>query len=334
MALFARKLAIDLGSANAVFYLKGKGVILDEPSVVAINYWEKKAIAAGSEAKGFMGKTPKHIKSFRPLKDGFTFDLPSTKIMLGEFYKKIFGKKNMNSKAVLIVPTTITAAEKKAIKEVIEGVGCSKIFFLAESMAAALGAGLDISENRGRIIINIGGSTCEIAVIINSTVTFSRMTSFAGDAIDDAIIKHLRNKHGVHIGENTAEKCKQTIGSLLPDSDSSFLLTGKDMQTNAPRPVMVESRELKQAIREPLDILENFLRDSFDKIAVQHIKEAREDGVLLVGGGSLLPGIDVFLSEKLGVKIVRDKEPLRTVIKGGGVALERRRKYRKLFMKK
>lgn len=333
MALFGKKLAIDLGSANSLFYLKGSGVILDEPAAVAINYWEKKAIAVGNEAKGFMGRTPQHIKAFRPLKDGLMADFSSAKAMLAEFYKKIFSKRNMKSKAIFIVPTAITADEKKGIREAAKEVGCSKVYFLSEAMAAALGAGLDISENRGRLIINIGGSTCEIAVIINSTVTFSRITSFAGDAVDDAIIKHLKENYGAHIGEYTAEKCKEAIGSALPLPGQTFSLTGKDMVTNAPKALEVESAALQQAISEPLEVLENFLRESLSKIAAQHIKDAREDGALLVGGGSLLRGIDTFLTERLGIKIVRDNEPLRTVIKGGGVALERRRKYRKIFMK-
>ncbi len=333
MALFAKKLAIDLGSANTLFYMKGRGIILDEPAVVAINYWDKKTIAVGSEAKGFMGRTPQHIKAFRPLKDGIMVDFTSTKLMLAEFYQKIFSQKKMKSTVVFIVPTAISEAEKKGIREAGKELGCSKILFLSEAMAAALGAGLDITANRGRVIINIGGSTCEIAVIINSTVTFSRFTSFAGDAFDDAIIKHLKNKYGVHIGENTAEKCKQTIGSALPQVEGSFSLTGKDMQTNAPRPIEVESAGVHQAISEPLEVIENFLSESLTKIGSQHIKDAREDGALLVGGGSLLPGMKNFLTDMLGIKIVLDSEPLRTVIKGGGIALERRRKYRKLFMK-
>ncbi len=333
MAIFAQKLAIDLGTANTLVYKKGTGVILDEPAVIAFNYWDKKAIAVGTEAKGFMGRTPQHIKAFRPLKDGLMVDFSSTKVMLAEFYKKIFDKKNMKSKAVFIVPSSITEEEKRGFREAGREVGCSKIFFLSEAIAAALGAGFDISENRGRVIINIGGSTCEVAVIINSTVTFSRVTSFAGDAVDDAIINHLKEKYGVHIGENTAEKCKKAIGSALPQPGSSFLLTGKDMKTNAPRPIEVERAGLQEAISEPLGVLENFIKDSLAKIASQHMKEAREDGALLVGGGSLLPGIDIYLEEKLGLKLLRDVEPLRTVIKGGGVALERRRKYRKVFMK-
>jgi rod shape-determining protein MreB len=334
MPFFARKMAIDLGSANTLVYLKGSGVILDEPAVVAINYWDKKAIAVGTEAKGFMGRTPQHIKAFRPLKAGFMVDGPSTQHMLAEFYLKIFGKKSMKSKAIFVVPTAITPEEKKALRAVAAEVGCVKVSFLAEAMAAALGAGIDPRENRARIIINIGGNICEIAVVINATVTFSRITSFAGDAVDDAIIKHLKESYGVHIGENMAEKCKKAIGAALSQDFAPFLLTGKDMQTNGPRPVSVEARALQQAIMEPLEVLEKFLAESLAKIAAQHRKEAREDGVLLVGGGSLLPGLDFYLSEKLGIRIHRDSEPLRTAIKGAGLALEKRRKYRKLFMKK
>lgn len=333
MAFFLKKLAIDIGAANTLIYSKGQGVILDEPAFIAINYWDKKAIAVGAEAKGFMGRTPLHKKSFRPLKDGILFDIPATKIMFTEFYKKIFRKKYIKSAVVFIVPTAISEREKKGIKEAAKEVGAKKIFFLPEAMAAALGANFDVSENKGRLIINIGSSTCEIAVVINSTVTFSKVTSFAGDAIDDAIIKHLKDTYGVHIGENMAEKCKQAIGSALPHSGQFFPLMGKDIQTNAPRLIEVESKGLHQAINEPLEVLGDFLKDSFTKIGSQHIKDSSEDGVLLVGGGSLLPGIEKFLTNKLGVKIVLDKEPLRTVIKGGGMVVERRRKYRKLFLK-
>lgn len=332
MAIFAKKMAIDLGTANTRAYIKGQGIVLDEPSVVAINYWEKKAIAVGHEAKGFMGRTPQHIKAFRPLKNGFMADFASTKFMFAEFYKNIFSKKNMKSKVVFIVPTACTDEEKKKIKKAAKGVGCSKIYFLPEPMAAALGAGFDISENRGRVIINIGGSSCEVAVIINSTVTFSAVTSFAGDAIDDAIIKHLKDEYGVHIGEYTAEKCKESIGSALPQEGHSFSLTGKDMITNAPKAIEVESGTLGQAISEPIGVLENFIRDAFKKMAAQHMKDAREDGVLLVGGSSLLSGIDSFLTDKLGIPVIKDKEPLLTVIKGGGMAVERRGKYRKIFV--
>ncbi|MEN8257117.1 MAG: rod shape-determining protein MreB [Thermodesulfobacteriota bacterium] len=333
MPIFKKKLAIDLGTANTLVYMKGTGIILNEPSVVAINYLEKKAIAIGHEAKGFMGRTPQHIKSFRPLKDGLMVDFTSTKVMLAEFYKKISSNKKMKSKAVFVVPTAITDEEKKAIRGAAKEVGCSKVFFLSEAMAAALGAGLDISENRGRLIINIGGSTCEVAVIINSTVSFSRVTSFAGDAIDDAVIRHLRDEYGVHIGEYTAEKCKENIGSALPEAGKSFSLTGKDIQTNAPRPIEVDSVGLGQAISEPLEVLENFIKDSFTKIGAQHMKDAMEDGVLLVGGGSLLSGLKTFLTDKLGIPVVQDKEPLVTVVKGGGIAIDRKYKYRKIFIK-
>ncbi|MDR9501940.1 MAG: rod shape-determining protein [Desulfurivibrionaceae bacterium] len=333
MAFFRKKLAIDLGSANTLFYLKGKGVILAEPAVVAINYWEKKAVAVGHKAKGFMGRTPQHIKAFRPLKDGFMADLTSTMVMLAQFYEKIFNHKKRKSKWVLIVPTAITAETKKEIRESARGVGCSKISFLSESMAAALGAGFDVKANRGRIIINIGGAICEIAVIINGTVTFSRVTSFAGDALDDAVIKHLKEKYGVHISENMAEKCKHAIGSALPQIRDVFPLIGKDMKTNVPRALEVKALELQQAIREPLDVLKNFLKECLAAISAAHIKDAREDGILLVGGGTLLPGLDTFLTAELGFAMVRDKEPLLTVIKGGGIALERPLKYRKIFMK-
>ena len=332
MAIFKKKLAVDLGSANILVHQKGKGIILNEPAVVAINYWEKKAIAVGHEAKGFMGRTPQHIKSFRPLKNGFMGDFSSTKTMLAEFYKKIFTKK-LKSKAVLVVPTAITEDEKKGLRKAAKEVGCTKVFFLAEAMAAALGAGLDVTKNRGRLVINIGGSTCEIAVVINSTVTFSRVTSFAGDAVDDAIIKHLKDDYGVHIGENTAEKCKEFIGSAQPREGLTFSLTGKDMQTNSPRPIEVESGGLSKAISEPLEVLENFLKESLDKIGSQHMKDAVEDGALLVGGGSLLSDIDSYLTKRLGIAMVRDAEPLLTVVKGGGLAIDRRRKHRKLFMK-
>ncbi len=333
MPIFKKKLAVDLGTANTLVYIKGKGIILNEPSVVAINYWEKKAIAIGDEAKRFMGRTPQHIKSFRPLKDGLMVDFKSTKVMLAEFFKKISNKKKIKSKAVFVVPTVIKNDEKKAIRAAAKEVGCSKVFFLPEPMAAALGAGFDVSENRGRLIINIGGSTCEVAVVINSTVSYSRVTSFAGDAIDDAIIKHLRDEHGVHIGEYTAEKCKEAIGSCIPMAGKTFSLNGKDMETNAPRPIEVDSMGLGKAIREPLEVIENFIKDSLKKIGSQHLKDAKEDGALLVGGGSLLSGMDTFLTEKLGVEVKRDPEPLLTVVKGAGIAIDRRFKCRKLFIK-
>lgn len=332
--MFAKKMAVDLGSANTLLYQKSKGIILAEPSVVAINYWDKKAIAVGKEAKGFMGRTPKHIKSFRPLKDGLLVDFKAATFMLEEFFKKINGKKNSASQCVFTVPTAISPDEKKALGQAGWKVGCKKLFFLPEVMAAALGAGLDVGANRGRLIINIGGSTCEVAVVINSTVTFSRVTSFAGDAVDDAIIKHLREEHGVHIGENTAEKCKIAIAAAEAEPGISFSLTGKDMKSNAPRHIEVESGALGRAISEPLHVLADFIRDSLATIAAQHRKDAKEDGILLVGGGSLLSGLESFLKKRLGLEIVRDNEPLTTVIRGAGMVVDKRRKYRKLLLKK
>lgn len=331
---FKKNIGLDLGTSNTRIYIEDKGVILNEPSVVAYNLWEKKVIAVGLKAKEYIGRTPQHIKTVYPLRDGMIIDFKNAKAMLKVFFK--ISKKEekiLKSKILIAVPSSITEVEKKAVREALKEVGCGKVFFIPSPLAAALGAGIDITENKGNIIVNLGGGVCEIAVIINSTVVFSNIIRIAGTEIDEEIIRAIHTEYGAEIGEITAEKCKISIGSAMPLGwvDSSHVIMAKDIYTNASKELTINTEKLCNAIQDPIHSIVNLIVHSLDIIPAAHIKDAREKGITLVGGTSLLKGLDTLLEKKTGLTFHTDPDPLLTVIKGCGKTIQSWRKYKKLF---
>ncbi len=332
---FRENIGLDLGTSNTRIYIESKGLILNEPSVLAYNLWEKKVIAVGNKAKQYIGRTPQHIKTIYPLRDGMIIDFENAKAMLKAFFKSIHkDRKFLKSKMVMTVPSSITDIEKKAIREAIREVGGGKVFFLPASIAAALGVGIDIHENRGNIIINLGGGVCEIAVIINSTVVFSKIIRIAGIDIDNEIIGSIHREYRADIGENTAEKCKIAIGSAMKLGwvDPTYTIMAKDVFTNASKELSIDTEKLCDAVKEPIYSIVNLVKNALDIIPASHLKDAQDRGITLVGGTSLLKGLDTLLEKETGISFNVAPNPLLTVIKGCGKTLKSIRKNKKLFI--
>lgn len=334
--MFSRKnIGLDIGTSNTRIFIEGKGVILDEPSVLAYNLWEKKVIAVGDKAKQYIGRTPQQIKTIYPLRDGMIIDFKNFKLLLKAFLKKIKkGKKILKGKIVLTVPSAITDVEKKAIREAVREVGGGKVFFLPTAIAAALGTGIDINENSGNIIINLGGGVCEMAVIINSTVVFSEISRIAGNEIDEEIIRAIHDEYKAEIGENTAEKCKKNIGSAMKLGwvDVNHKILAKDVYTNASKELTIDTDKLSDAIKEPISSIVNFVKKCIDIIPASHLKDAEKKGITLVGGTSLLRGLDTLLGRETGFTFNVAQSPLLTIVKGSGVTLKSLRKFKKSFV--
>jgi rod shape-determining protein MreB len=333
--LFRTNIGLDLGTSNTRIYIEGRGLVLDEPSVVAYNLWEKKVIAVGDKAKQYVGRTPQQIKTIYPLRDGMIIDFKNAKSMIKVFLKNVHkGRKLLKPKIVITVPSSITDVEKKAIRDAVSEVGGGKVFFMPAVIAAALGAGVDINENNGNIIVNLGGGVCEIAVIINSTVVFSEIIRIAGTEIDEEIKNAIRDEYNADIGKNTAEKCKIAIGSAMNTGwvDPSYTIMAKDIYTNASKEFVIDTEKLCEAIQEPVHSIINLVEKGLDVIPANHLKDAENKGLILVGGTSLLNGLDVLLETKTGFDFRVAPDPLLTVIKGCGSILKSIKKYKNVFI--
>ena len=335
-SVFSRgHIGLDLGTSNTRIFIEDKGIILNEPSVLAYNIWEKKVIAVGDKAKKYIGRTPQQIKTIYPLRDGMIIDFKNFKAMLKAFFKKVKKRKKiLKSKIVLTVPSAITDVEKKAMSEAVREVGGGKVLFLPAPIAAALGTGIDITENSGNIVINLGGGVSEVAVIINSTVVFSEISRIAGTEIDEEIIRAIHKEYKAEIGENTAEICKKSIGSAMNLGwvDTSHTLLAKDVYTNASKELVIETEKLCKAINEPISSIVNLVKKCIDIIPAGHLKDAEKKGITLVGGTSLLQGLDTFLSNETGFTFKVAPDPLLTIINGCGMTLNSLRKYKKVFV--
>ena len=332
---FRTNIGLDLGTSNTRIYIEGKGVVLDEPSVVAYNLWEKKVIAVGNKAKQYIGRTPQQIKTIYPLRDGMIIDFKNTKAMIKIFLGNINnGKKLLKPKIIITVPSSITNVEKKAIRKAVQEVGGGKVFFMPAVIAAALGAGVNISENIGNIVVNLGGGVCEIAVIINSTVVFSEIIRIAGNEIDEEIKNAIRDEYNADIGENTAEKCKIAIGSAINTGwvDFSYTIMAKDIFTKGSKEFVIDTWKLCKAIQEPVNSIVNMVINGLDIIPANHLKDARQNGLILVGGTSLLKGMDVLLEKETGFDFHVVSNPLLTVIEGCGSILKTIGHYKNVFI--
>ncbi|OKY73604.1 MAG: rod shape-determining protein [Desulfobulbaceae bacterium DB1] len=334
-ALFSKNMAMDLGTANTLIYVKGQGIVLNEPSVVAYNTYSKEILAVGKSAKKYLGRTPQHISAVRPMKDGVIADFVVTQAMIRHFFLKIQRMSRFfKPKVVICVPTGITQVEKKAVVEAAEEVGCGKVYLIEEPMAAAIGAGLDVSENRGRMIIDIGGGTTEVAVITMSSVAYCESIKVAGDELNEAIIRHLLTKHKIYIGENSAEKCKIEIGSALDTHGyfDSYSLIGKDALTSNPKEVSLTSEEIRTALREPVKAIVEAVRRALEKTPTELVTDIYEEGIYMAGGGSLLRGLDKLIERETKIDCHLTSDPLLAIAMGSGIALENLKGYRKVFI--
>jgi rod shape-determining protein MreB len=324
-ALWSQDMAIDLGTANTLVVLKGRGVVLNEPSVVAIisEHGKKTVLAVGDEAKTMLGRTPGNIQAIRPLKDGVIADFIVTEEMIKHFIKKVHVKNTFANPRILIcVPTGSTPVERKAIQDSALAAGARRVQLIEEPIAAAIGAGLPISEATGSMIVDIGGGTTEIAVMSLGGVVFSKSLRVAGDAMDGAIINYMRKKFNLLIGESTAEKIKKEIGTAIPTSNNIFLMKGRDIRTGTPKEISLTEEDACEALMPILIQILAAIKDALESTPPELSADLVDMGLVLTGGGALLKNIDKLISKDTGLPVTIADKPLECVAIGTGKALE------------
>ena len=326
---FSNDLAIDLGTANTLVYASGRGIVLNEPSVVALRNANGKpgkiVVAVGHDAKAMLGRTPGTIDAIRPLKDGVIADFIVTEAMLQFFLKKAHGSQYIrpSPRVLVAVPYGSTQVERRAIRESAEGAGARKVFLIQEPMAAAIGAGLPVHEARGSMVVDIGGGTSEVAVISLNGIVYGVSIKVGGDTFDESIISYVRRNYGILIGEPTAEKIKHEIGRAYPgESVEEISVKGRNLSEGIPRTFTLNSNEILDALQEPLQQIANTLKSALEQTPPELGSDIAEKGIVLTGGGALLGGIDKLLMEETGLPVILADEPLTCVAKGGGKVLE------------
>jgi rod shape-determining protein MreB len=323
--LWSQDMAIDLGTANTLVVLKGQGVVLNEPSVVAIinEMGKKTVLAVGDEAKTMLGRTPGNIQAIRPLKDGVIADFIVTEEMIKHFIKKVHVKNTFANPRILIcVPTGSTPVERKAIQDSALAAGARRVQLIEEPIAAAIGAGLPISEATGSMIVDIGGGTTEIAVMSLGGVVFSKSLRVAGDAMDGAIISYMRKKFNLLIGESTAEKIKKEIGTAIPTSNNIFLMKGRDIRTGTPKEISLTEEDACEALMPILSQMLAAIKEALENTPPELSSDLVDMGLVLTGGGALLKNIDKLISKDTGLPVTIADHPLECVAVGTGKALE------------
>jgi rod shape-determining protein MreB and related proteins len=323
MLSFSKKIGIDLGTANILVYEKGKGIVLQEPSVVAMERDSKKVLAVGTEARRMLGRTPGNIVAIRPLKDGVIADFEVTELMLKHFITKVI-KKNIFFKPIIMVciPAGITGVEKRAVMEASMQVGARKIFLIEEPLAAAIGAGLPIDEPSGSMIIDIGGGTAEIAVLSLGGIVVSESLRMGGDHFDEAMIRYVRDKYNLIIGERTAEEIKFSIGSAYVEENMEYEVRGRDIMTGLPKNLIINSEETTKAFNEPIISIIEAVKKVLEQTPPELASDIMDRGIIITGGGSLLKGFDKLLSQETNIPVFLADDPLACVAKGTGYALE------------
>lgn len=322
--LFSRDMGIDLGTANTLVYVKGKGIVLQEPSVVALQRETGEVIAVGDEAKQMVGKTPGSIVAVRPLKDGVIADFDVTESMLRHFINKAHRKRGLFRPRVVVgVPTGVTEVEKRAVIDASLQAGAREAYLIEEPMAAAIGAGLPVYEPTGNMVVDIGGGTTEIAVISLGGIVASRSIRVGGDEMDEAIVHHIKRNYNLMIGERTAEEIKKQIGSACPiNGERSMEVRGRDMVTGLPKTVKISSAEVQQALAEPVATIIEAVRMTLERTPPELAADIMDKGIVMTGGGALLRGLDKLLSEETGMPVHLTDDPLTCVALGTGTALE------------
>jgi rod shape-determining protein MreB len=326
--------AMDLGTANTLIYMKGEGIVLNEPSVVAIERNTGKIIAVGKDAKEFIGKTPQHMAAIRPMKDGVIADFDVTRAMIKYFLTLVREKKRVaRPKMVVCVPSGITQVEKKAVFDACMQVGINHLHLIEEPMAAAIGADLPIEMPRGNMVVDIGGGTTEVAIITLSANAYSESLRVAGDELDEAIVRHLQRRYQVAIGLNAAEKIKIQIGSAHDSvRPGSMSIVGKDMATGIPKNLTITAEDVREAIEEPVSAIVDAVRRALERLPPELVSDLQDSGMILTGGGALLKGLDRRISEKTSLQVNVTEDPLTCVVMGSGKALEQLDRYRKVFI--
>ena len=322
--MFEKDIGIDLGTANVLIHVKGKGVVLDEPSVVAIESSTKQVLAVGEEAWRMVGRTPGNIVAIRPLRDGVIADFEITDLMLKHFIAKIGGKRWYSRPRILIcAPSNITSVEQKAIREAAERSGAKEVFMEEEPKAAAIGAGMDIFQPSGNMVVDIGGGTTDVAVLSMGDIVTSSSIKVAGDKFDLAIMKYIKNKYKLLIGERTSEDIKIRIGTVYSDTRKEEMdIRGRDMVTGLPLTVTIHSDEIKEALEEPVSAIVSAAKYVLEHTPPELAADIIDRGVILTGGGALLHGIDQLLADELMVPVLIADDPMSCVVKGTGIMLD------------
>ena len=319
-----RDLAIDLGTANTLIYVRGQGIVLDEPSVVAINANDGRPVAVGLEAKRMIGRTPNHIKAIRPLKDGVIADFEVCEKMLRYFIQKVHASKWSKPRMVICVPSGITGVEQRAVQDAAEYAGARKpVHIIEEPMAAAIGADLPVHEPSGNMIVDIGGGTTEVAVISLGGIVTAQSVRVAGDELDEAVMQYIKKEFSLAIGERTAEEIKIQMGSAWPmEQEITADIRGRDLISGLPRTLQVTTEHIREALAEPISAIIDAVKTTLDKTPPELAADIMQDGIMLTGGGALLGGLDERLSHETGMPIRVADEPLYSVVIGSGRALE------------
>lgn len=324
---FSNDLAIDLGTANTLVFVKGRGIVLSEPSVVAVHKdsrGEKKVLAVGAEAKKMLGRTPGNIVAIRPMRDGVIADFDVTEVMLRHFILSVHNRRTLVRPRIIIsVPSGITQVERRAVRETVESAGAREIYLIEEPMAAAIGAGLPITEPISSMIVDIGGGTTEVAVISLAGIVYCKSVRVAGDRMDEEIVQYLKRKYSLLVGERTAEIIKTTIGCAYPDNEVKKIdVKGRDLISGIPKIIEVNSEEVREAVAEALSLIVEAIKDALENAPPELAGDIVDRGIVLTGGGALLRNIDVLLRQETGLPITVADDPLSAVARGAGMALD------------
>ncbi len=320
----SKDIGIDLGTANLLVTLKGKGIVLKEPSVVAINKRTGNIVATGTEAKEMLGRTPEQISAVRPMKDGVIADFTATQLMLKNIIAKVGKRYNIGKPRVVVgVPSGITEVEERAVEEAIIQAGAKEVYLIEEPMAAAIGASLDVGEPSGNIIVDIGGGTTEVAVISLGGIVVSHSLRIAGDELDEDIVNYIKRELNLAIGDTTAEQIKIQLGCAMPlMTENSMEIRGRDLSTGLPRNVVVTSTQIEEAMRESISKIVEIVKMTLEKTPPELAADIMEKGVVLAGGGALIKNLDKLISKETGMPVYVADEPLDCVVRGAGKTLE------------
>ena len=323
LSVFSKDLAIDLGTANSLVYAKGKGIVVREPSIVAVSEKTGRVLAVGATAKAMLGRTPGNIESVRPMKDGVIADFEVTERMLEYFIKKAHGRKMyVHPRIVIGVPSEITQVEKRAVKDSAMRAGASEVFLVEQAMMAAIGAGLPITEPSGNMIVDIGGGTTDVAVISLAGTVYSRSVRIAGNEMDDAVIQYLKRKYNLLIGERTGEEVKMTLGSAFPlEEELTMEIKGRDLVEGVPKTIIISDEEIREALSEPVATIIEAVRVALEQTPPELSADIVDRGIILTGGGALLRNLDKRLREETGLPVSIADDPLTSVVMGTGKVL-------------
>jgi rod shape-determining protein MreB and related proteins len=324
---FSNDLAIDLGTANTLVYVKGKGIVLSEPSVVAVRKNDRdrnRVLAVGREAKMMLGRTPGNIVAIRPMKDGVIADFEITEAMLRHFIRKVHNRRSLiRPRIIICVPSGITPVEKRAVRESAESAGAREVYLIEEPMAAAIGAGLPITEPICNMVVDIGGGTSEVAVISLAGIVYSKSVRVGGDKMDEAILQYVKRTYNLLIGERTSEIIKTTIGNAYPSGETETMdVKGRDLVTGIPKIININSDEVRQAIQEQIDSIVAAVKTALEQTPPELAADIVDRGIYLTGGGALLKNLDILLHQETGLPIKIADDPLSTVVMGSGKALD------------